>query len=64
MLAASTDGVAAHSLHMVGKAVDIRMEGASVRSLGRAAKSLRLGGVGQYPSSDFVHVDIGSIRYW
>ena len=64
MLASYSDGVAQHSLHMEGKAVDIRLEGASVRSLGRAAKSLRLGGVGQYPESNFVHVDVGRVRYW
>jgi uncharacterized protein YcbK (DUF882 family) len=64
MLAAETDGVAQNSLHMFGKAIDIRMEGISTRTLGRAAKSLKLGGVGQYPSSNFVHVDVGHVRYW
>lgn len=64
MLASLSDGVASHSLHMEGKAVDIRLEGASVRTLGRAAKSLRMGGVGQYPSSNFVHVDVGRVRTW
>ncbi|HLN22426.1 MAG TPA: DUF882 domain-containing protein [Patescibacteria group bacterium] len=64
MLASMTDGVAAHSLHMEGKAVDIRIEGMQVRTIGRAAKSLRLGGVGQYPSSNFVHVDVGRVRTW
>ncbi len=64
MLAAEGDGVAQHSLHMEGKAIDIRMEGVNVRTLGRAAKSLKSGGVGQYPSSNFVHVDVGHIRYW
>ena len=64
MLASLYDGVAEHSLHMEGKAVDIRLEGASVRNLGRAARSLRLGGVGQYPASNFVHVDVGRVRHW
>jgi len=64
MLASMSDGVAAHSLHMEGKAVDIRIEGMHVRTIGRAAKSLRLGGVGQYPSSNFVHVDVGRVRTW
>jgi uncharacterized protein YcbK (DUF882 family) len=49
---------------MQGKAIDISLEGTSVRQLGRAAKSLRMGGVGQYPSSNFVHVDVGRVRYW
>lgn len=64
MLAAMSDGVAQHSLHMEGKAVDIRLEGLSVRHLGRAARALRMGGVGQYPDSNFVHVDVGHVRYW
>jgi uncharacterized protein YcbK (DUF882 family) len=64
MLAAEGDGVAQNSLHMFGKAIDIRMEGMSVHTLGRAAKSLKSGGVGQYPSSNFVHVDVGRVRYW
>lgn len=63
-LAANSDGVASHSLHMEGKAIDIRLEGMSVPHLGRAAKSLHMGGVGQYPASDFVHVDVGRVRYW
>lgn len=63
-LASISDGVAGHSLHMEGKAVDIRIPGHSVRQIGRAAKSLRGGGVGLYPASDFVHVDSGRIRYW
>ena len=62
--AANSDGVAGNSLHMQGKAVDIRIPGHSVRIIGRAAKSLRVGGVGTYPSSDFVHVDTGRVRYW
>lgn len=64
MLAASTDGVAQGSLHMSGKAVDIRIPGASTRTLGRAAKALRAGGVGTYYRSEFVHVDTGKVRYW
>jgi len=64
MLASSTDGVAAHSLHMAGKAVDIRIPGVSVAHLTKAALSLRAGGVGSYPQSDFVHVDVGPLRRW
>ena len=63
-LAAHTDGVAQHSLHMEGKAIDIRLEGTSIGNLGRAARSLRAGGVGQYPESGFVHVDVGRVRHW
>jgi uncharacterized protein YcbK (DUF882 family) len=57
-------GVAEHSLHLVGKAVDIRVPGIELRKLYRAALALRGGGVGFYPSSDFVHVDVGRVRTW
>ena len=63
-LASNSDGVAFHSLHMQGKAVDIRLPGRSVRHVGRAAMALRGGGVGMYPASDFVHVDSGRLRHW
>ena len=56
--------VALHSLHMLGKAVDVRLDGITTRSLRQAAIGLRRGGVGYYPSSDFVHLDVGSVRTW
>lgn len=64
LLASATDGVAHNSLHMTGKAVDIRIPGASVRRVGKAARLLRIGGVGMYPSSGFVHIDTGRVRTW
>lgn len=57
-------GVATKSLHMQGKAVDIRIAGRSLAMVHKAALSLRGGGVGYYPSSDFVHVDVGRVRTW
>ena len=57
-------GVATRSLHMVGKAIDIRVPGVPLVELHKAAKSLKLGGVGYYPNSNFVHVDVGRVRYW
>jgi len=57
-------GVVANSLHLVGRAVDIRVPGVALKDLYRAAVSLRAGGVGIYPASDFVHVDIGRVRTW
>ena len=64
MLAAMTDGVAQHSLHMQGMAVDIRVPDRSLVKVQHAALSLASGGVGFYPRSDFVHVDVGRIRRW
>jgi uncharacterized protein YcbK (DUF882 family) len=58
------DGVALHSYHIKGMAIDLRTERRSLAQVHRAAVSLRCGGVGYYPSSDFVHVDCGPIRYW
>ncbi len=64
MLAETTEGVAVHSQHIEGKAVDIVLEGVSLHHLAKAAKSLKMGGVGTYPASGFVHVDTGRVRYW
>jgi len=57
-------GVAAQSLHLQGKAIDIRLPGYDLKTLHKAAVELQLGGVGYYPSPDFVHVDVGRVRYW
>jgi uncharacterized protein YcbK (DUF882 family) len=59
-----TTGVAAHSLHIVGKAVDIRIAGVPTQTLQQAALAMHNGGVGYYPKSRFVHVDTGKIRHW
>jgi uncharacterized protein YcbK (DUF882 family) len=63
-LAAHSADVGKHSLHMQGKAIDIRLPGRELGELRRAALALRSGGVGYYPRSDFVHVDVGRVRYW
>jgi len=63
-LNAASKGVAKNSLHMQGKAIDIRLPGYDLKTLHRMAIELRRGGVGYYPSSNFVHVDVGRIRYW
>ena len=57
-------GVATHSLHIDGKAIDIRVPGIKLEHLRDVAKSLQIGGVGFYPASNFVHVDTGRVRYW
>jgi uncharacterized protein YcbK (DUF882 family) len=56
--------VAEHSLHMEGKAADIRVPGVTLDVLHRAAVARRAGGVGYYSGPSFVHVDVGSVRYW
>jgi uncharacterized protein YcbK (DUF882 family) len=57
-------GVARGSLHMQGQAIDICQPGTSLSYLERSAIGLRSGGVGYYPSSNFVHVDTGRVRTW
>lgn len=57
-------GVAKRSLHMDGLAMDIRLPGVELARLRDAAWSLQAGGVGYYPGSDFVHVDVGRVRRW
>lgn len=57
-------GVASRSLHMVGQAIDIRVPGVKLDHLRGAAQALKIGGVGYYPDSNFVHVDVGRVRYW
>lgn len=57
-------GVAEHSQHMEAKAIDIRIPGVSTAKLRDTALSLDAGGVGYYPKSQFVHVDVGPVREW
>lgn len=64
MLHEQSDGVAATSLHMQGMAIDIRVGGRPLTGLRDAALRLAAGGVGYYPKSNFVHVDVGRVRRW
>lgn len=64
ILSEKKKGVAKYSLHMYGKAIDIRIPGHKLRDVRRAAMKLKGGGVGYYPRSNFIHVDTGNIRYW
>ncbi len=59
-----SSGVAEQSQHIQGKAADIRLPGSSLSLLRRVSMSLKAGGVGYYPTSDFVHVDVGRVRHW
>lgn len=64
LLRAHDTGIAENSLHLVGKAIDIRIPGRELKVLHKTAVALKAGGVGYYPKSDFVHVDVGRVRYW
>ena len=64
MLRDNSSGVAQRSLHMEGRAVDVRLRGVDTRQLREAALGLQAGGVGYYRDSDFVHLDTGRVRYW
>ena len=57
-------GVAEHSQHIEGHAIDLRVPGVATTRLRNAALSLHAGGVGYYPVSQFVHVDVGPVREW
>jgi uncharacterized protein YcbK (DUF882 family) len=63
-LRAHSTGVAKNSLHTHAEAIDLRMPGIDTLRLRKAALALHRGGVGYYPRSDFVHVDIGRVRQW
>jgi uncharacterized protein YcbK (DUF882 family) len=57
-------GVALHSLHMEGRAIDVRLTGIDCANLAGRAEALQRGGVGYYRSSNFVHLDTGVFRTW
>jgi uncharacterized protein YcbK (DUF882 family) len=63
-LQAATEGIATNSLHLSGRAVDVRMSGFDTARLRDAALGLARGGVGYYPQSDFIHIDTGRVRSW
>jgi uncharacterized protein YcbK (DUF882 family) len=57
-------GVAQMSQHTLGRACDVRVRGRTIEQVRDAALRMRRGGVGYYPASDFVHVDVGRVRKW
>jgi uncharacterized protein YcbK (DUF882 family) len=60
----AASGVAGHSLHLVGRALDLRLPGTPTRRLRDLAAAMGRGGVGFYAGSDFVHLDNGRPRRW
>ena len=64
MLNAESSGVAKRSMHLDGKAIDIRLTDVNLKDLHDTAVSMKRGGVGMYTVSNFVHVDTGRVRYW
>jgi uncharacterized protein YcbK (DUF882 family) len=64
MLRRRSRRVAEHSQHMLGKAMDTTMPSMSMETIREDAMRLQMGGVGYYPSSNFVHIDVGGVRAW
>ena len=64
VLRSTGGGVASKSMHVEGRAIDVRLSGVRTTVLRDAALELRRGGVGYYRDSDFVHVDTGRVRTW
>ncbi len=64
MLRRKGSGVAKKSLHMQGRAVDVRMTGVDTKTLRKIAVAMKRGGVGYYPRSNFIHLDTGRVRSW
>jgi len=60
----ASSGVATRSLHMQGRAIDIRVRGVDTARLRDAAIAMQAGGVGYYQASDFIHIDTGRVRRW
>ena len=64
MLKKAGRNVATRSMHIEGKAIDIRLNDVPLEKLHTVALALAAGGVGYYPNSNFVHVDTGRVRRW
>ncbi|MGH6847579.1 MAG: DUF882 domain-containing protein [Methylocella sp.] len=64
MLRSRSRGVAEHSQHILGRAMDTTMPGMPMERIREIGMRLQRGGVGWYPSSNFVHLDVGGVRAW
>lgn len=63
-LASASNGVAKKSLHMEGMAIDIALPDKKLERVREVAMDMQRGGVGFYPKSGFVHLDVGRVRFW
>ena len=64
MLRSRSGGVASRSQHLLGKAIDVRLDDTDTAKLHRTTIQMKRGGVGYYQKSDFVHIDTGRVRRW
>ncbi|ABD06137.1 conserved hypothetical protein [Rhodopseudomonas palustris HaA2] len=66
MLRRRSSGVARHSQHTMGQAMDFFIPGVALEKIRFAGLRLQRGGVGFYPTSGspFVHLDTGRVRHW
>ncbi len=64
ILRGRSNGVAKNSLHLQGKAIDVRLTDVELMKLRDTAIAMQRGGVGYYASSNFVHIDTGRVRRW
>jgi uncharacterized protein YcbK (DUF882 family) len=64
MLRRRSHRVAEHSQHMLGKAMDTTIPGLSMEQLREIGMRMQRGGVGYYPTLNFVHLDVGGVRHW
>lgn len=60
----SLEGAAKNSMHLYGKAIDFRVPGLTPMQIGQIAAKFQAGGIGIYPTSNFIHLDTGGVRVW
>ena len=56
--------VAKDSLHIFGRAADLRFDGLLLKQARKIAIAMQGGGVGYYRRQNFLHLDVGPVRTW